>query len=297
MKAIVDVGTNFFDLNVVNILLPHFLDYYNSLGVKKFFLHGSDLIEKEVKNICKGYNIKYIPITKDQFLEYKNKELKLKDNENYCKNHVFSGSCPLWLISNDIKHQYIKKDEWSFILDLDEFVDLSADKVSEIKQSEADFVFGHMVDCIADKGGKIDKLVQDKPIKLQLNKLIHFSWFSGRSINKVSLTRGHVEHAFGHHAVLKKRPHNFKSFAPNGQIERAIVLHMKYFSQNMENILQSPHAKEAKYIDIESMTINSDLWKYFCSLDCTKDLQSDPNAKESRERMKCILCLDHNIPI
>ena len=61
-------------------------------------------------------------------------------------------------------------------------------------------------------------IVQDKPIKLQLNKLIHFSWFSGRSINKVSLTRGHVEHAFGHHAVLKKRPHNFKSFAPNGDL-------------------------------------------------------------------------------
>ena len=256
MKVIADIGTNpnLIKIDVSDILLHHFLKHYDDMGVTEFILHGNDEVINAIKsNYENRYNIKFIYINREKFREYKNRDWEmynaLKDAgklKGYQHPPVSPHTCPLWIIQNDLKKQYIADNELCFILDLDEFVDLSATELKLIQDSDIRLCKGILVDRIGESDGKLITLNKQMDIFEQLNQTADITWgFAKRATRKVIITRGHLEHCHGHHDLYNKTDPSYKKRWPN----MLNINHCKYFKQNIEGGLGPHGRKEQVYFN------------------------------------------------
>ena len=257
MKLIVDIGTNpdLIKIDVADVLLHHFLKYYSNLGVTEFILHGNDTIIDAIKPIYTDlYNIHFVYITKEKYLEYVKRDCnifkKLEEQgllDLYYKLGCGKNVLPEWLIQNDLKRQYLSEDELCFILDLDEFVDVSSAELKLIKESDIQYCRGVMVDRIGySSSNDLVSLTKDIDIFKQLDQQIDITWAIGkRATNKIIITRGHLESCFGHHGLYKKSDIINKKSWP--QILN--VCHCKYFKQNIDGGLGFHGRKEQEYFN------------------------------------------------
>lgn len=250
MKLIADIGTNpeLIKIDVTDVLLFHFLKHYDSIGVTEFILHGNNEVIDVIKpTYSSRYNIKFIPISSEKFYEYKNRDWSMYDtlkNTGELNNYQHSPShpytCPLWIIQNDLKKQHITNNELCFILDLDEFVDLSATELKLIQDSDIQFCKGVLIDRIGESDGKLITLNKQMDIFEQLNQTTDITkGLASRATTKVIITRGHLEHCFGHHGLYNKADGRSKK----AWSDVLNVNHCKYFKQNIEGGL-GPHGKK-----------------------------------------------------
>lgn len=262
MKAIVDIGTNIYNSQSCELLLPFFLDHYRSLGVTKFIMHGNKKLIDVVNQRYHDYDIVFVPITKIQFDKYKQMDcdnakkifsdplLKEKYLQQPCSDYI----CPLWILQNELKRKHIDTNELCFILDLDEFADISQLDVKSIKDNAYDLVYGSIVDMFAPNG-KIIELQPNISIYEQLTVKTKLTSFSNRASNKLILTRGHIEHCHGHHDTYIK--HTYQN---NSCYHKNIdVMHMKFFKQNMKHLYDGEHNAELKLI--ENNAVKPDIWE------------------------------------
>jgi hypothetical protein len=253
VKLIADIGTNpeLIKVDVSDVLLHHFLKHYDAMGVKEFILHGNDFLIHEIKsNYQNSFNIKFIPISKDTFLKYREidvqKYLKLKHTgklDLFYQQVPDDKNCKLWILQNDLKKKYISGDELCFILDLDEFVDLSAKELKLINESDIEYCRGQLIDMTGHTDGELVSLTKDASIFKQLNERVNITkGIAGRVLLKIILTRGHLEHACGHHRLYQLSNHSKKNW------HKAFnVFHCKYFQQNIKGGLGPWGIKEEEF--------------------------------------------------
>jgi len=254
MKLIADIGTNpkLIKIDVTDVLLHHFLKHYDNIGVTEFILHGNDEVINTIKPIYNDlYNINFIPITSEEFSNYKKRDCDMhyrvkelnqmaRYNQQSCSDHI----CPLWIIQNDLKKQYLTKDELCFILDLDEFVDITASELKTIKESNVDFCRGSLIDRAGHSEGQLVTLNKNTHIFEQLDEEVDITRKIGRrDNNKIIITKGHLEHCFGHHGLYDKG-----NDTKNSLSEKLTVLHFKYFKQNLEGGFGPHGSKEYKFL-------------------------------------------------
>ena len=94
------------------------------------------------------------------------------------------------------------------------------------------------------------------PIETYFTKFIH------RAYTKTFLTRGpNIKHCFGHHDIYDKN----KLTTYRRYYKQFKVFHMKFFTQNFQYIIDSPHAKSSNYIYMDNkteiITVNQTLFK------------------------------------
>lgn len=255
MKLIADIGTNpeLIKIDVTDILLFHFLKHYNNMGVTEFILHGNDMVIDAMKsNYQDSYNINFIPITAEEFFNYRKRDCdmhdRLKESDQLSEYNQQSPSghiCPLWIIQNDLKKQYLAEHELCFILDLDEFVDLSSTELTTLQYHDIEFCRGVLRDRIGQSEGELISLNKQAPISEQLSQHVDITTgVAKRATNKVIITKGYLEHSFGHHGLYKKND-NTKNCLP----EVLTVFHYKYFKQNIESGLGAHGHKEQSYFN------------------------------------------------
>ena len=255
MKVIADIGTNpeLIKMNVTDILLFHFLKHYDSMGVTEFILHGNiEVIDAIKPTYSSRYNIKFIPICSEEFYEYKNRDWIIYDTlknagelDHYCHPPSIPQTCPLWIIQNDLKKQHITNSELCFILDLDEFVDLSATELKLIQDSDIQFCKGVLRDRIGESNGKLITLNKQIDIFEQLDQTVDITkGLANRAFRKVIITRGHLEHCHGHHDLYNRADLSKKRWPDVLNIN-----HCKYFKQNIEGGLGPHGAKEQAYFN------------------------------------------------
>ena len=117
------------------------------------------------------------------------------------------------------------------ILDLDEFVDLSATELKLIQDSDIQLCKGILVDRIGESDGELITLNKQIDIFEQLNQTVDITWgFAKRATRKVIITRWHLEHCHGHHDLYIKTDPSYKKRWPN----TLNINHCKYFKQNIE---------------------------------------------------------------
>lgn len=267
MKAIVDIGTNIYNSQSCELLLPFFLDHYESLGVNKFIIHGNEKLIDVVNQKCHNYDVVFVPITRKQFDEYKQKDcdnakkifidplLAKKYFQQPCSDFI----CPLWILQNELKKTYVGINELCFILDLDEFVDMSKLDLKIIEDNAHDLAYGSIVDMFA-LNGKIIELQPNVSIYEQLPVKTKLTSFGNRATNKLILTRGHIEHCHGHHDTYIKNSYQKKS----SYHKNIDVMHMKFFKQNMEHLYNGEHNIELQFID--NHVVKPEIWrKIICS--------------------------------
>jgi hypothetical protein len=254
MKLIADIGTNpdLIKIDVADVLLHHFLKHYSDLGVSEFILHGNDVIIDSIKPLYNDlYNINFVTISAEEFLKYRKRDcdtfLQLESQgllELYHQQYPGPNICPLWIIQNDLKKQYLSEDELCFILDLDEFVELSATELASIHNSDIEYCSGTLVDRVGYLSNELVSLNKDINIFRQLDQQINITKsIANRATNKIIITRGHLESCFGHHGLYKKSDAFDKKKWP--QILN--VWHCKYFKQNIDGGLGRHGIKEQEY--------------------------------------------------
>lgn len=253
MKLIADIGTNpeLIKVDVTDVLLYHFLKHYDSIGVTEFILHGNnDVIDALKPSYTDDYNINFIPIYKEKFYEYRERDwnmfnmLKTSGQlSQFCHPEKRPNTCPLWIIQNDLKKQYIAKDELCFIVDLDEFVRLSSNEFKMIQESDIHFCRGILRDRAGFSADKLVTLDKETHISKQLNQQIDITrGVAKRAVNKVIITRGHLDHCHGHHGVYNKSDVQKKKW-----INILDVYHYKYFKQNIDSGLGVHGRKEQDF--------------------------------------------------
>lgn len=253
MKLIADIGTNpeLIKIDVTDALLHHFLKHYDGIGVTEFILHGNNELINTIKPNYKDlYNINFIPITSEEFFNYKKRDCDMHDRlkeldqlVEYNQQPPSRNICPLWIMQNDLKKQYLTKDELCFILDLDEFVDITASELKTIKESNVDFCRGVLNDRVGHSEGQLVSLNKNTHIFEQLDEEVDITYkVAHRATNKIIITKGHLEHCFGHHGLYKKSD-NTKNCLP----EVLTVFHCKYFKQNIEGGLGVHGRKEENF--------------------------------------------------
>jgi hypothetical protein len=223
------------------------------MGVTEFILHGNDEVINALKPNYKDlYNINFIPITSEEFFNYRKRDrdmhYRLKELDQLSKYNQQSPGhniCPLWIIQNDLKKQYLTKDELCFILDLDEFVDITASELKTIKESNVDLCRGVLNDRVGYYEGQLVSLNKNTHIFEQLDEEVNITHkVAHRATNKVIITKGHLEHCFGHHGLYKKvMPMHLK------WPDILNVNHCKYFKQNIEGGLGPHGRKEQVYFN------------------------------------------------
>lgn len=261
MKLIADIGTNVYRYDGTRILLHHFLKHYHEIGITEFILHGNtELIERlESKEDFGAFKIKFVKISKEQFLHYKERDCEqyrtLRKEKKLYLYHQQPASghiCPLWLIQNDLKKKYLKDDELCVIVDLDEFIDIKKERLKIVEDKSPDFCAGVMVDRFF-KNGEINNLKIEEDIFEQMTEKASLTKHARRAVGKIWLTKGYLEHGFGHHCLYKKS---------RAGLERGFsgvnIWHMKYFKENLEGPL-GIHSKEVKFI--KDGKIISSAWK------------------------------------
>lgn len=256
MKLIADIGTNpeLIKIDVTDVLLHHFLKHYDSIGATEFILHGNDEVINTIKpNYQDSYNINFIPITAEEFFNYRKRDCdmhdRLKESDQLSEYNQQSPSghiCPLWIIQNDLKKQYLTRDELCFILDLDEFVDITASELKTIKESGVDFCRGTFNDRIGHSEGQLVSLNKSAHIFEQLDEEVDVTYgLACRATNKIIITKGHLEHCFGHHDLYNKDgAHSKKCFNIKFNVN-----HCKYFKQNIEQGLGVHGRREQDYLN------------------------------------------------
>lgn len=255
MKLIADIGTNpeLIKIDVTDVLLHHFLKHYNSIGVTEFILHGNDEVINTIKPNYKDlYNINFIPITSEEFFNYKKRDCDMHDRlkeldrlGEYHQQPPRPNICPLWIIQNDLKKQYLTKDELCFILDLDEFVDITDVELKTIKESNVDFCRGALNDRIGHFEGQLVSLNKNTHIFEQLDEEVNITnKVAHRATNKIIITKGHLEHCFGHHDLYNRADLSKKIWP-----DVLNVNHYKYFKQNVEGGLGPHGRKEQAYLE------------------------------------------------
>jgi hypothetical protein len=241
MKLVVDIGTHKYNLENTLLLLHHFFEWYDNLGVSYYHVHGNiDLIESVKQIYCRG-DITYHSITVDDYNKYKqqDRELCIEQN-NLGDDRVLRTSrklgknpCPLWIIQNDIKEKYITENELCFVLDLDEFVDVDINSID----GDIDYIRGDVYDMFGGNG-LLPKLSNDEPIIQQLHTPVKFQQASKRPCRKVVIMRSGIRHCYGHHNLLEMKHNYTQTKIP------AKVYHMKWFHQNVEYLKTCPHARK-----------------------------------------------------
>lgn len=239
MKLIVDIGTNKYNQKSATLLLHHFFEWYDNIGVTHYHVHGNiDLLENIRLIYCRP-DITYHPITTDCYDKYKQQDLKLcteqlklGDKRIYRATKGGRNRCPLYMIQNDIKKKYISDDELCFVLDLDEFVDIDISTI----QDETDYISGDVYDMFGDEG-LLPRLRVDQPIMQQLHTPVKLQQASKRPCRKIIATRGNIQHCFGHHNLLEMH-HNYTAAK-----QPVTVYHMKWFHENVDYLKTCPHAK------------------------------------------------------
>jgi hypothetical protein len=254
MKLIADIGTNpeLVKIDATDVLLFHFLKHYDNMGVTDFILHGNKaVIDMAKSNYQNSYNINFVSISEEEFLNYKKRDcdlynrLKELDQLNMHNQQTpYKEICPLWIIQNDLKKRYIMKNELCFILDLDEFVDLSSVGLKAIRGSDIDFCKGVLRDRSGESSEDFITLKKQLNIFEQLNQTVDITKSSGRAVNKIIITRGHLEHCYGHHDLYNKNDHHKKSWKNILNVD-----HCKYFKQNIEGGLGAHSKKERNYLN------------------------------------------------
>lgn len=262
MKAIVDIGTNIYNINSCKLLFPFFLEHYTNLGVSQFIVHGNAVLVDMLSKQYQNHDIVFIPITKKKFEEYKqidcnNAKKILTDSvlankyfQQPCSDHI----CPLWILQNELKKTYIGITELCFILDLDEFVNMSQSDIKTIENNAYDLAYGSLVDMFAPNGEIVElkpniSIYEQLPIKTKLTS------FSNRAPNKLILTRGHIEHCYGHHdTYINPNYQNYFTYP-----KHIDVMHMKFFQQNMQHLYNGEHNIELQFI--ENNVVKSAIWQ------------------------------------
>lgn len=255
MKLIADIGTNpeLIKIDVTDVLLHHFLKHYDSIGVTEFILHGSDEVISAVKpNYQDLYKINFISISSKEFFNYRQRDCdmyhklkKLNQLDDYVQQPPTKNICPLWIIQNDLKKQYIKEHELCFVLDLDEFVDLTPAGLNSIQDSDIEFCGGVLRDRIGESNEGLVTLNKQLNISEQLNQTIDLTKALGdRATYKVIITRGHLEHGPGHHGM-----YNINDLHKKKWPIKLTINHFKYFKQNIEGGLGPYGQKELIYLN------------------------------------------------
>lgn len=255
MKLIADIGTNpeLIKIDVADVLLFHFLKHYDSIGVTEFILHGNDAVVDAMKiNYQGSYNIDFIPISSDNFFDYRKRDCGMHDrlkesgqlskyNQQPPSRHI----CPLWIIQNDLKKQYLTENELCFILDIDEFVNISSTELTTLQEHDIDFCRGTLRDRIGKSDNELISLNKQTPIFEQLDQYIDITnGIARRGTNKIIITKGHLEHCFGHHGLYKKSDNTMS--CPSKVL---IVYHCKYFKQNIDGGLGAHGRKEEIFLN------------------------------------------------
>jgi len=254
MKLIADIGTNpeLIKIDVTDVLLHHFLKHYDSIGVTEFILHGNDEVIDAIKPIYKNrYNIKFIYINSEKFYEYRNRDWSMFDDlkavdkvKDYNHPPPNPHTCPLWIIQNDLKKQHITDNELCFILDLDEFVELSSLELRLIQESDIQFCRGFLRDRIGESNGELITLNKQINIFEQLNQTVNITRRLKRDTQKIIITRGHLEHSHGHHYLYNRADLPKKNWP-----SALTVYHCKYFKQNIEGGFGPWGTKEQAYVN------------------------------------------------
>jgi hypothetical protein len=255
MKLIADIGTNpeLIKIDVTDVLLHHFLKHYDSIGVTEFILHGNDEVINTIKPIYENrYNIKFIYINSEKFYEYKNRDWSMYNDlkaagkvKDYHHPPANPNTCPLWIIQNDLKKQHITDNELCFILDLDEFVELSSLELRLIQESDIHFCRGVLRDRIGESNGELITLNKQIDIFEQLNQTVDITkGLANRATQKVIITRGHLEHCHGHHCLYNRADLPKKNWSSVLTVD-----HCKYFKQNIEGGLGPHGIREQAYFN------------------------------------------------
>ena len=154
-------------------------------------------------------------------------------------------------LKNKYKREIVDhEDEWLWVVDADEFVDISVQYIRELIDSDANYVNGWMIDRFSPDGLIVptnDTVHSQFPIRTYYTR----DKLRG-SASKITLTRGYVILGTGHHVVLNRlydyglederelKPYNHKE---EDWIE---VSHIKWHYQLLEEI----YKKFTKTMDI-----------------------------------------------
>jgi hypothetical protein len=169
-------------------LLPHFVEYYSSLGVDAFIISIDERVDgiwDVVERIAKllPANIELVPASERQRatgIEYNNKE--------------------------ETRQRYIKQDDWIIPADLDEFIQFPRTLPQLIKEMNAEgatFIMGQFRDRIARHGVLANtesepSIWEQYPLECNISDLLVQCW-----CHKVTLCRGDCELSSGHHNVIR----------------------------------------------------------------------------------------------
>lgn len=169
-------------------LLPHFVEYYRSLGIDSFIVavdERSEGILARTQEIAATLpaRIQIVPASERQRLtglEGNNKE--------------------------ETRARFIAPEDWIIPADLDEFIRFPApvaDLVQEMIEADATFIMGYFVDRTAVNGilaqtERTPSIWEQYPLEGPVSELLVACW-----CHKIILCRGDCELSSGHHNVIR----------------------------------------------------------------------------------------------
>ena len=177
-------------------LIPHFIRYYNRLGVQSFIISVHELkpgILKRAESLVSKLDcdVRLVPVSERQLstgVEGNNKE--------------------------EIRTNYIGPEDWIIPADLDEFIQFPVplrQLIDEMVRYDTTFIKGSFADRIA-KDGCLSATVPDVsiwqqyPLAALVSQRLVRCWS-----HKVTLCRGDCMLASGHHNVIRPcRPHLYR---------------------------------------------------------------------------------------
>lgn len=165
------------DLNLMN----QFFNHYRRLGVTEFYciFHTYGMKDKKIYNYVKQ-NAKIVHHWDEPYTTEWEARLK-----NQYKREISDHD-----------------DEWVWVVDADEFVEVSQDFIREVLSSDANYVNGWMIDRFSPEG--LIKPTDDN-VFFQFPLRTFYTRFKlNGSAGKVTLTRAFVILGTGHHVVLNE---------------------------------------------------------------------------------------------
>lgn len=162
-------------------LMKRFFNHYRCLGVTEFYciFHTYGMEDKKIYNYVKQ-NAKIVhhwdePYTTEWETKLKNKyKREISDYE----------------------------DEWIWVVDADEFVDVSQDFIREVLSSDSNYVNGWMIDRFSPDG--LIKPTDDNVFEQFPLRAFYTRFKLNGSASKITLTRAFVILGTGHHVVLNE---------------------------------------------------------------------------------------------
>jgi|SaaInl85LU_5_DNA_1037374.scaffolds.fasta_scaffold00734_7 hypothetical protein len=196
--------------------LFHFFKHYRKIGVTEFYAiyHSYDEVSRDVLEYVME-NSMVVRIMDGQFDE------RVKVDT-----------------INRVRLKYSDRDEWSFVVDCDEFVDINKKDLGRIMSSDANYVNFSLIDRFSEDG--LGNITIEEDISDTFPLYSNYTWDVLRgTTTKVSLSRRDVILGLGHHDVIEQSEQimKLKRFPYNG-----FIWHYKWVNgiiDESENRLES----------------------------------------------------------